>query len=240
MKMKKITVLGLAALMALTPLTAQAQTPEEQELDRRYLAITSKLQEVKTGLTNIESELKKQDEERAERIQKLRSDRSYFLSVGSGGVPKDSMFYLTNPTGLSAYELDLALANTGLAGLGADFKKAEETYHVNALFLIGIANLESAYGNSYLARTKNNLFGFRAYNRSPIKSAATYATKGESIMDVAEFLSRNYLSENGKFFNGVSAQGVNVKYCTSSSWAGKVENQMSRTANKILNIVGNY
>ena len=68
---------------------------------------------------------------------------------------------------------------------GKDFKKAEEKYEVNAILLMGMAKHETGNGHSYLAKTKNNLFGFNAIDQDPINSANTFKDKGESIDHVA-------------------------------------------------------
>ena len=43
-------------------------------------------------------------------------------------------------------------------------KHMEEKWGVNALFGVAVAAHESSWGNSHLARTRNNLFGIAAYD----------------------------------------------------------------------------
>ncbi|TRW26873.1 endo-beta-N-acetylglucosaminidase [Criibacterium bergeronii] len=132
---------------------------------------------------------------------------------------------------VTAAQIDEKLQGTPLNGLGSYFKRAEEIYGVNALILTAIAKLESGNGNSAIARDKNNLFGFGAYDRSPYESAKSYATKQDSIYDVAKHLSTNYLRAGGMYFNGYSLDGVNVRYSTNKNWA----NSVSRIANELVN-----
>ena len=123
----------------------------------------------------------------------------------------------------SAEYLNSKLAGTPLAGLGEDFKRAEDLYGINSIVLMSMAKLESNFGRSKIALDKNNLFGYQAYDSSPYTSAKSYNTKKDSIYDVAKHLSNNYLSPNGDYFNGYSVDAIGLKYSTDSSWASKVK-----------------
>lgn len=118
--------------------------------------------------------------------------------------------------------LNQKLIGSRLEGMGEHFKRAEDLYGVNAYVLMAIAKLESNWGESKIATDKKNLFGLGAYDSSPYESARSYNSYEESIYDVAKYLSNNYLNPRGKYFNGYSLEGVNVKYCTSPDWASKV------------------
>ncbi len=91
-------------------------------------------------------------------------------------------------TEVTAEELENAVntlkENNGLKGLGAYFIEAQNKYNINAIMLVAIACLESAYGTSKLAIEKNNLFGLRAndeYRDDPSK----YGDYFSAIMLVA-------------------------------------------------------
>jgi|GEM_PF-292754 mannosyl-glycoprotein endo-beta-N-acetylglucosaminidase len=126
-------------------------------------------------------------------------------------------------TSYSASDLNEKLAGSPLAGLGEDFKRAEDLYGVNAVVLMAIAKLESNYGRSKIAQDKNNLFGFQAYDNSPYSSAKSYETKADSIYDVAKHLSNNYLKEGASYFKGYSLDDIGISYSTSSNWAREVK-----------------
>ena len=68
---------------------------------------------------------------------------------------------LTVITGYTAEELEALLEDSGLEGLGAYYAEKEQTHGINALFLISVAQLESGFGNSSLARNCNNLGGIK-------------------------------------------------------------------------------
>lgn len=78
---------------------------------------------------------------------------------------------LTIPSNISAKEVEKMLENyPKLHGLGAAFVKAEKEKGVNALYMLGLACLESNYGRSNFAVERNNLYGWCAYDSNPRKS----------------------------------------------------------------------
>lgn len=77
---------------------------------------------------------------------------------------------LTIPSNISSEEVNKMLDGTNLSGLGEAFVKAEKEKGVNALYMLGLACLESGYGNSYFAIERNNLYGWSAYDSNPRKS----------------------------------------------------------------------
>ena len=164
------------------------------------------------GVNEISNETLTLRQSRIERFEKLEKDYKELNDKGSDELSKTSMLYLTNKTNLTAEELEYGLKNTNLQGLGKDFKKAEEKYEVNAILLMGMAKHETGNGHSYLAKAKNNLFGFNAIDQDPINSANTFKDKGESIDHVAKFLKENYLSEDGKYYNGISTKSIGKLY----------------------------
>ena len=86
---------------------------------------------------------------------------------------KESVFDadLTIPSNISAKEAEKMLENyPKLHGLGAAFVKAEKEKGVNALYMLGLACLESNYGRSNFAVERNNLYGWCAYDSNPRKS----------------------------------------------------------------------
>lgn len=186
------------------------------------------------GVNEISNETLTLRQSRIERFEKLEKDYKELNDKGSDDLSKTSMLYLTNKTNLTAEELEYGLKNTNLQGLGKDFKKAEEKYEVNAILLMGMAKHETGNGHSYLAKTKNNLFGFNAIDQDPINSANTFKDKGESIDHVAKFLKENYLSEDGKYYNGVSTKSIGKLYASDPEWSNKVDYMMREVCRNIL------
>ena len=186
------------------------------------------------GVNEISNETLTLRQSRIERFEKLEKDYKELNDKGSDELSKTSMLYLTNKTNLTAEELEYGLKNTNLQGLGKDFKKAEEKYEVNAILLMGMAKHETGNGHSCLAKTKNNLFGFNAIDQDPINSANTFKDKGESIDHVAKFLKENYLSEDGKYYNGISTKSIGKLYASDPEWSNKVDYMMREVCRNIL------
>ncbi len=146
---------------------------------------------------------------------------------------------LNEPTGmlLSDYEKILGnqsndINNVFRENYGA-FYDAERKYGINGIFLASIAIHESGWGSSAIAVNKYNLFGFGAYDSSPYESAITFDSYSEGIDTVASWLVSNYLNPSGtllksggfasgRYYNGPSVIGVNVKYASDSEWCIKV------------------
>lgn len=135
---------------------------------------------------------------------------------------------LRRKSSISTAQLEEALQGTALAGLGAAFKKAEEDYGVNAVFLAGLAIHESDFGQSRIAREKNNLFGFKAYDRSPYKSAQHFSSFASGIDTVARYLSENYLTAGGKYYSGMGIGDIGKRYATDPDWSKGVEKRIRR------------
>lgn len=94
------------------------------------------------------------------------------------------------------------------------FVDAEKKYGINALFVAAHAAIESAWGTSFLAATRNNLFGFNAVDSDP-GQASTYPNQEASTDFYANFLKKYYLTPGAVYYNGTTPHGVFVKYSSS-------------------------
>jgi len=126
------------------------------------------------------------------------------------------------PTPLTSIDLNATVENTPLEGLGEIWKYAEYKYDINALFLAALAILESGWGRSKIAREKNNIYGFMAYDRNPYKYAKTFPSKAHCIIHVAKYLDKEYLNPNGRFYKGTTPESIGKHYATDPDWAYKV------------------
>jgi hypothetical protein len=136
---------------------------------------------------------------------------------------------LLRPSGYTADELNAFVrrqghASSGLAHDGDAFVKAEKDTGVNAQYLLAHAIHESGWGTSSIYREKHNLFGISAFDRSPGESATTFKDDADCIDYMAHFVKRDYLSPDGKYFNGATLKGMNEKYATDKGWAEKIAN----------------
>lgn len=124
-----------------------------------------------------------------------------------------NIYDLREPSGVWVEELDVILKDTGLEDISDVLKYCEDTYHVNALFLLALVSWESSYGTSDLAIYKNNLTGYMAYNENSYESAKYFRSKAECVETTARLLAKNYLNEEGAYFEGFGIRDVNKHYC---------------------------
>ena len=120
-------------------------------------------------------------------------------------------FDLRTPCGVTEEELEMVLKHE-LKGMAKYYLQAEEKYGVNAVFLASVSALESGWGR-YCFR-ENNIFG---YGRNNFESYA------ECIDFVASKISKNYLSEDGRYYSGTTIDAVNVYYNGREEWAETVK-----------------
>lgn len=150
-------------------------------------------------------------------VQRIRLEEEMELTrkLNVGFDPYD----LTVPSNITYEELYNVLEGTGLEDIATSLVDSE-CYNVNSFILCSIVALESSWGKSQKALNYNNLGGVGVYNDNTV--GAIYSSRSECIFSMAEFLSRDYLSADGVYFNGYSIWDVNIKYCASSNWADKV------------------
>ena len=108
-----------------------------------------------------------------------------------------------------------------LRGKGQTFYNAQEKYGINASFLIGIANLESGYGKSAVAKRCNNIGGMRTS-----KGYIKYKSVDECIYAIASNLRKNYVNKGLK-----TLPQIGKKYCETQEWPVSVLSQMQNIHN---------
>ncbi len=125
----------------------------------------------------------------------------------------------------SAYEKYLNDNNISgsskLRGNAQAFIDGQNQYGVNALLTYAMACLESGYGTSQIAQTKNNFFGWKAYD-SDISQASSYSSVRDGIMSQMATNLAGYLDmDDWRFYGsmlGNKGNGFNVKYCSAVYW----------------------
>ncbi|WP_318241674.1 S-layer homology domain-containing protein [Sporosarcina quadrami] len=180
-------------------------------------------------------------------------DGVHFTEVGSRKVYTHYPYFqfqsVRQPTSYSAAELDAyiqyalqdrqstgakryanATVNSKLIGLGTYLKSVEETYRVNAMFILATAIHESDYGISDNAQKKNNIFGIKVFDSSP-EMGEVYATPENSINAfIQRYMNLNYANPLGAHSNGAvpgnKAVGFNVKYASDPNWGSKIAGHM--------------
>lgn len=146
----------------------------------------------------------------AKRKAKQESNKQYKLSRSCDEIllPHYNSNNLTELSNLTQEQIHTMLEGTRLQCLSAYYYEYEKIYKVNALFIISLTSLESGYGTSKLARTHNNLAGYRGS-----KGWTYFDSWHDCLNEVYRLISQEYLSPNGKFYSGLDIKSINSKYC---------------------------
>ena len=175
--------------------------------------------------------------------QKSSGNLSYrhIAQAGMRGVQSSGpySFDVTLPSNVTAFELNEVLKDTGLAGLGEAYVQAEMETGVNAVFLCALTAVESGWGTSPIAKLKNNIGGYGAYDSSPYESAVTFSSREECIKTIAQAIAKNYVSPTGSYYYGTTIAAINTKYSTSSHWKSSIWTIAKKIQDEI-NAQGNY
>lgn len=110
---------------------------------------------------------------------------------------------------------------------------AYELTDINPVYMVAHACLESAWGRSQIAKDKNNLFGYCAYDDTPYSSARDFKNYAHCCSVVMSDIKQNYLTESGKYFNGFHLQGMNINYATDENWAAVIRTIMDNMVRAI-------
>ena len=139
----------------------------------------------------------------------------------------------TTPSPLSAPFLDNYFASRGtgfLAGTGPSIIATATTLSINASYIAAHAALESAWGSAPIARLKNNIFGWSAFDESPFASARAFPSLAACILFVMSRIHVLYLTPGGRYFclapclgkGGPDKYGMNANYASDPDWGAKI------------------
>lgn len=125
-------------------------------------------------------------------------------------------------TTLTAEDMDKIIdyydAKTGgstFKGKGYVFVQAAKESGLNPIYIFAHAAIESAFGNSYLARTQHNYFGINAVDTDPGQAYVMGDSIDQGIINGALWIKRNYYDQGYKTLADMKAAG----YATDPSWA---------------------
>lgn len=153
----------------------------------------------------------------------IRNDLSLIHDYFNGKASFDPN-QLTAPSHLTYDDYVMLLRNTKYdPKIAKQLVLADTKHNINGIIMLSLASLESAYGNSFLAKHFNNITSYRAYDQNPLLNAKVYNSQSECIEDTVILLKEEYLSSSGKYFNGLSLKSVNKKYASDKRWAHKIE-----------------
>ncbi len=156
---------------------------------------------------------------------------------------------LNQPSGLSLEQFKKVLTdskdiNKIFQNNAEYFYYIEQQYKINGILIAAIGIHESAWGTSKLAKDKNNLFGYGAYDSNPYNGAYNFSNYSESIDLLSRVLVKYYINPKGtaiygnekavgSYYNGATLEGINTKYASDKQWANKVYEYMKYLYNKL-------
>jgi len=194
---------------------------------------------------NINSEIKNYED-----IEKLRIEYEKFQKMVMEDENKEKnriqrVSYLredvTVISNITEEEMKEVLINTigskTMAHLANAFIKAEKEYGVNAFFMAGIVALESGFATSRRAVEDNNLTGYEVYSDS--SEGRLFSSHDESILHTARHLSKNYLKEDGIYYNGLSVDAIQLMYCPDEGKDKRWEEKVDYLASNFLKTYDN-
>lgn len=176
--------------------------------------------------TNLRSETSDPDMLEKARIYRILNDVDIDMYLNRvSGLTEDD--YVKIFTGISSDKNKIFENNATV------FYEMEQKYNVNGLFIAAIGIHESGWGTSAIARDKNNLFGYGAYDSSPYESSYDFEDYREGIETLSKSMAKYYLNEDGvhiiddeyatgKYYNGSTLRGVNIRYASDTEWCERV------------------
>jgi hypothetical protein len=108
-----------------------------------------------------------------------------------------------------------SLMQDDLTGLGSTFNYFAKLNDFDVLHSVGHAALESGWGTSVIAKRKNNIYGWTAYDSSPMASAKGFKDKKECVEYWSYEFNKTYLEPAGKWYSGNNEYCVNINYASS-------------------------
>ena len=102
-------------------------------------------------------------------------------------------------------------------------------YDIDPILVASIAALESGWDSSPVAERYNNLFGW-TNNDGTYK---VFETKDECIEFVCKQIKENYLTPNGKYFEGYEIAYICVHYNGSEEWTKAVIEIYEQITNRV-------
>jgi mannosyl-glycoprotein endo-beta-N-acetylglucosaminidase len=159
----------------------------------------------------------------------------------TGTFPNVDLRYAA-PTDITASSIDdyLQSHSSPMTGLGQTFVNSQNIYGVDANYLVSHAILESYWGKSQIAQTKNNLFGYGAYDSAPGQDAGLFPSEEYAILFQGWEVRNNYLTPGSSLYVSPTLKGMNVNYATDQQWASSIGSLMNQMASYVGDNVSSY
>ena len=137
----------------------------------------------------------------ATRVEPNSANNSFNASLDSGNLA--SMDVTTELPKLSAKQIETIIKkhfgnSTVIKPSDAQgIYDAQQNTGMSALAILGIGALESGYGTSNIAKKKNNIWGWGAYNSDPMGSAKTFSQMAQGAYEFANSYMNTYYNKYG-------------------------------------------
>ena len=178
-----------------------------------------------------QEEEKRKQEEEAKRIAEENRKNSVTVNL-------DNVLEVSNMTAEELYATLMVMDKPEMAQLSWALKDAENLTNINMLFLAGLVANESAWNTSYKAQYQNNVTGYAAYNSRT--AGSTFESKYDCIIQTAEWLKNEYLSEDGLYYmGGYTTYHINLRYCLNEEGTAP-DMKWSKTINNISKTIESY
>lgn len=167
----------------------RATGTSKQRTDVEAISVGDRVTESEAPITGVPEE-------------SVHNRNTIYVCVSYGAGPGDTVDVNVNPAVdyYTAEVLEKGLLYD-LKPYATDFIQAQETYHIDAVFLAAVAAEESGYGR-YTFR-KNNIFGYGTKDFDSVPQCIDY---------VASKLRDNYLTPEGTYFEGCGVAEIAIHY----------------------------
>lgn len=109
-------------------------------------------------------------------------------------------------------------------GKGYAFVEAAKESGLNPIYIFAHAACESGFGNSAMAREKNNFFGIAAYDNNPNASYYMGSSIDEGIINGAVWIKKNYYEEGM-----ITLDAMSKTYASDPKWASSIVHIMNES-----------
>ena len=201
---------------------------EREEINKRIEYVGENLNNIIETKEKLNETIVKLESQIIFQQEEFQEERDNFFAR-NGELNK---IKLNEPTGFSLEEIESLVEDTMLEGIGFFVYVLAREFNVNEVFIISVAQLESAHGSSQIARLKNNLFGLNAWGNSGqeiFDRAIHFETKEDSVAYFAALMNERYFSKGLTTFNSICAV-----YAEDPLWGQKISTIYNWNISKLM------
>ena len=235
----KVTIGVVLSMMIATGIYSAYQLNDMQEVNKKNYDIILQLKtendETNKRLDDMDERIKNQADKMVE-IQKEWDDgKEAVKALKNYGIQQETD--IGKHTNLTATDMNKIIdyydrhikEGTPFKGRGDVFIKASKITGLNPIYLFAHASCESAYGNSYLAKTRGNYFGINAVDSNPDRASHMGDSVEEGIISGAIWIKENYYDNGYTTLASMKRAG----YASDPNWAKNISS-VANTAISVL------